>query len=121
MVFFHVSTFPKEGRAILTGSFTGWIGRGDLGVDLFFTLSGFLMGSILFREYQKAGEIRFARFYARRFLRLIPVYGAVMLLGLYMLRNQHTSLMHPTPSGNAEYLWANLLYVNNSFENLHFK
>jgi len=115
MAFFHFGTFTVEVFGIFTGAATAWIARGDLGVDLFFAISGYLMGGILLQEYIKTGGIRFNRFYARRFLRLIPVYTVVMLLGLYMLRNVPKSavLMDIPASGNAENLWANVLYVNN--------
>jgi peptidoglycan/LPS O-acetylase OafA/YrhL len=115
MAFFHFGTFTKETLAIFTAPFTKWIGGGSLGVDLFFVISGFLIGSLLFKEYLRTGDIRFGPFYVRRFLRLIPVYVVVMLLGLFMMRNIPKSaiLMDIAPSGNAENLWANLLYVNN--------
>ena len=87
MAFFHFGTFTKETLAIYTGLFTKWIAGGSLGVDLFFVISGFLIGSLLFKEYLRTGDIRFGRFYARRFLRLIPVYVVVMLIGLLMMRN----------------------------------
>ncbi len=45
---------------------------GDTGVQIFFTLSGFLITSILLNEKVKSGSIHFKNFYARRFLRLLP-------------------------------------------------
>ena len=47
---------------------------GWTGVDLFFVLSGYLIGGILFRERTSTGTIRLKRFYLRRFLRLMPVF-----------------------------------------------
>src|SRR4051812_35086318 len=55
----------------LPGSSLGW-----LGVDLFFVLSGFLITSILAREYRDTGTIRVGRFWGRRLLRLMPAYWA---------------------------------------------
>lgn len=79
-----------------------WVTKGDLGVDLFFVISGFLIGSHLFREREATGRVNFARFYRRRLARLMPAYWVTMLLGLYFM------------SGiNAERAWSNLLYVNN--------
>ena len=53
---------------------------GWLGVDLFFALSGFLITTLLIREYDKCGEISFKKFWLRRFLRLMPVYVFYILL-----------------------------------------
>jgi peptidoglycan/LPS O-acetylase OafA/YrhL len=50
---------------------------GFLGVDLFFVLSGFLITGLLLAEHDKTGEIRLKRFFARRCLRLLPLYVVV--------------------------------------------
>ncbi len=58
----------------------GTIKGGWLGVDLFFVLSGFLITSLLQKEYLNTGDISFARFYARRALRLFPPLIVCILL-----------------------------------------
>jgi peptidoglycan/LPS O-acetylase OafA/YrhL len=55
---------------------------GDLGVRIFFVISGFLITSLLLREIDFAGRLDLPRFYLRRTLRIFPafyVYIAVML------------------------------------------
>jgi peptidoglycan/LPS O-acetylase OafA/YrhL len=49
-----------------------WLSGGYLGVSLFFTLSGFLITSLLLVERERHGRIRFAPFYVRRMRRLVP-------------------------------------------------
>ena len=49
------------------------------GVDLFFVLSGYLIGRQLWREYQGTRSIRFGRFILRRGFRIWPLYFAFML------------------------------------------
>lgn len=53
---------------------------GFLGVSLFFTLSGFLITSLLIEEHQATGELSFRRFYGRRVRRLLPAAYACLLL-----------------------------------------
>ncbi len=48
------------------------IRSGGAGVDIFFTLSGFLISSILLAELDRFRSIRLHHFYIRRFLRLLP-------------------------------------------------
>lgn len=53
---------------------------GDYGVQLFFALSGFLIGTLLLREQEERGRIHVGAFYARRALRIFPLYYAVLAL-----------------------------------------
>ena len=57
------------------------IGAGSVGVGLFFTLSGFLITGILLQSFDSAPDRSTAwrDFYARRLLRLVPPYYAVIL------------------------------------------
>src|SRR6185436_12066842 len=62
------------------------IGAGAMGVGLFFTLSGFLITGILLQSFDTAQNKAQAwrDFYARRLLRLVPPYYAV-IAGLLLL------------------------------------
>jgi peptidoglycan/LPS O-acetylase OafA/YrhL len=46
--------------------------RGGVGVDVFFTLSGFLITTVLLEEYVRRRTFSLRRFYFRRVLRLYP-------------------------------------------------
>ncbi len=46
----------------------------DLGVSVFFVLSGFLITRLLLREQRDTGSVSLSRFYARRTLRIFPAY-----------------------------------------------
>ncbi len=47
---------------------------GALGVDLFFTLSAYLITELLLREHTSTGTLNIPAFYARRVLRIWPLY-----------------------------------------------
>lgn len=55
-----------------------WAPGGFVGVDVFFVISGFLITSLLIREYRDRGRIDLRRFYIRRARRLIPAIVLVV-------------------------------------------
>jgi peptidoglycan/LPS O-acetylase OafA/YrhL len=72
----------------LPNAFTEWHFikiMGNLGVDLFFTLSGFLITYLLLSEHDKFKTIDVKRFYIRRCLRIAPLYYVIIILGLFIL------------------------------------
>jgi peptidoglycan/LPS O-acetylase OafA/YrhL len=79
----------------------GWIG-----VDLFFVLSGYLIGGQLLASLARDQRIKLGRFFTRRALRIMPAYFAV--LGIYFLLpswREYAEMSQP--------LWKFLLSVQN--------
>jgi peptidoglycan/LPS O-acetylase OafA/YrhL len=58
---------------------------GGLGVYFFFVLSGFLITYLLLAEKEKYGTISIKQFYARRILRIWPLYYLILILGFFIL------------------------------------
>jgi peptidoglycan/LPS O-acetylase OafA/YrhL len=58
---------------------------GELGVTLFFTLSGFLITYLLLAEKERFKTIDVKKFYVRRILRIWPLYYLIIVLGLFVL------------------------------------
>jgi peptidoglycan/LPS O-acetylase OafA/YrhL len=80
---------------------------GDIGVRLFFVLSGFLISRILLssRDHLELGQLKLTTilrvFFARRFIRLVPVYyGYLLVIALLFPPVRH-------------YLWLFVLYLPN--------
>jgi peptidoglycan/LPS O-acetylase OafA/YrhL len=64
---------------------------GIYGVDLFFVLSGWLIGRLYWREKEKFGHVEIRRFLFRRWLRTIPPYLVVLpvaWLAVFIYRGQ---------------------------------
>jgi peptidoglycan/LPS O-acetylase OafA/YrhL len=90
-------------RTVLLTPFTllGFPNFGWCGVDIFFVLSGFLVGGLLVREWELHGRIDAKRFLIRRAFKIWPQYYvflfAILLTGHRPLRE----------------LWGNLLNIQN--------
>lgn len=69
---------------IYTSSFVGGV-FGQLGIILFFVLSGFLITYLLLAEQQATDSISIKNFYIRRILRIWPLYYFIVILGLFIL------------------------------------
>jgi peptidoglycan/LPS O-acetylase OafA/YrhL len=55
-----------------------WLPGGYVGVDIFFVISGYLIGSIIISEV-RGGRFSLARFYVRRIRRIVPALVVMML------------------------------------------
>jgi len=73
VVIYHagIMGFPLPGRVHRWG----WIG-----VDLFFVLSGYLIGGQLLAEFARNNRLNLPRFYARRALRILPAYFVILAI-----------------------------------------
>ena len=60
-----------------------WFRVGFLGVDIFFVLSGYVIGLSAIRLFPLHGPPRSADFVKRRFARIVPLYWIVSLLFLF--------------------------------------
>jgi peptidoglycan/LPS O-acetylase OafA/YrhL len=88
---------------------------GFLGVDVFFTLSGFLITALLLREYRATGRIDLPQFYLRRARRLLPAMWLLLLIvvvaGLTISKDTISGLRGDVPAA--------LLYVSNWWQIYH--
>ena len=75
---------------------------GGHGVDLFFVLSGYLVGGLLIKEYRDTGGIEGRRFLIRRAFKIWPAY--------YFLIFFHAISRHHPLGG---FFWQNVFHVQN--------
>jgi peptidoglycan/LPS O-acetylase OafA/YrhL len=65
---------------------TGFAPGGSIGVDVFFTLSGFVITLLILKEYRSTGRLRLGVFYVKRLARLWPALlvlcAVVVMVGL---------------------------------------
>jgi peptidoglycan/LPS O-acetylase OafA/YrhL len=71
------------GMVILDHTLTHRFPGGFIGVDIFFVLSGYLITTLLVREFQQWGNVKLTHFYGRRLLRLGPALS--IMLAVYLL------------------------------------
>jgi peptidoglycan/LPS O-acetylase OafA/YrhL len=94
-------------------------GMGWAGVDLFFVLSGFLIGGILL-DARSSGSY-FETFYARRFFRIIPLY--YIWIGINFALTLTAFRVYLKPFGAVPEQWQSvpvyMSFLQNCTENLH--
>ena len=107
VVVFHMYWFlgyilpVNEYEKVFNNPYNLPIFSGTYAVDVFFVISGFLVGKIIFTEVQKEKQFNLKNFYLRRALRLLPMYYLALIL-LMLITDK-----------NREHVWTNFLYINN--------
>ncbi len=97
----HVE-LPATHYAVLNWLMDPFRQMGGRGVDLFFVLSGFLVGGLLLKEYRDTGRIQGRRFLIRRAFKIWPAYYVFVLFNAIAGH-------HP----RSTFLMANLLHLQN--------
>ena len=82
------------------------------GVDLFFVLSGFLIGGILLKN--KGSNNYFKTFYIRRIVRIFPLYYLLVLLCILFVFTDFASDF-PWLTDGLMPLWTYLIFIQNYF------
>jgi peptidoglycan/LPS O-acetylase OafA/YrhL len=93
---------PQTGVRILD-EFTYLVALfGSHGVDLFFVLSGYLVGGLLVKEYRDTGKIQAGRFLLRRIFKIWPPF--YFLICFHLLARHHPA---------RTFFWQNFLHLQN--------
>jgi peptidoglycan/LPS O-acetylase OafA/YrhL len=104
---FEWTEFPSTGPMV-------WFRSGWMGVDLFFVISGFVIGLSAFSEIDRSGAGNFQRpFFARRLARIVPLHYLTMLVFVAFI----------VPELLFNHFWENLaahlLFLHNLHPRLH--
>ncbi len=93
---------PVTGNRFLDAISNALAAGGGHGVDLFFVLSGYLVGGLLLREYRDTGALKPGRFLVRRMFKIWPAYYFLIFLQLFAHR-------HPAST----FFWQNFFHLQN--------
>ncbi len=83
---------------------------GQHGVDLFFVLSGWLIGGLYWREMKAFSGVGVLRFWVRRWMRTLPPYFAALLL----------SWLAVSAARAEPFDWRYLVFLQNYYERIPF-
>ncbi|MGH9774748.1 MAG: acyltransferase family protein [Candidatus Acidiferrales bacterium] len=119
LLYHYVYLGPPAASAGILVRLQRSFGLGWAGVDLFFVLSGFLIGGLLLDA--RASRQYFKTFYARRFFRIIPLY--YLWIAVYFVLVLTPLNVFLKPLGDIREAWSTvptyLLFLQNMTKNLH--
>lgn len=120
VVLHHTEPLTIPGLPELSGAigFAFWRFRmfGSSGIDLFFNLSGFLVGGLLIKELAKYQTINFPRFFLRRGFKIWPSYFVLLAVLAIFVPGAENWLFHGEPWRN---LFVHGLFLNNYLDQTH--
>lgn len=94
---------------------------GSLGVDLFFVISGFLVGGLLVKDFRKGETIHFRQFFLKRGFKIWPSYYFFLfiagVLGYVLYRNTNPELL---PASWWKYIFFYQNYTTDLTQNIEW-
>ena len=90
VMLFHSYLIGGLGENFGVFEHAGW-----MGVDLFFVLSGYLIGAQVFASLRDTGSLDFGAFYTRRAFRILPAFLVVLDLYVSWPARRETLLLQP--------------------------
>ncbi|HTI89500.1 MAG TPA: acyltransferase [Puia sp.] len=105
MVFYHHVIATFAGYYSFPHRYTKDLG--PYGVTCFFTLSGFLITTLLLKEKKRDNSINLRKFYIRRILRIWPLYFMILLIGRLIF------IKYPQEGEQASNFYFYLFFVGN--------
>ncbi|MBD0321145.1 MAG: acyltransferase, partial [Gemmatimonadetes bacterium] len=115
VVLLHFTLFVPAGP--VESFFSRGVGTGWMGVDLFFVLSGFLITGILYDSRDSPAYFR--NFYARRSLRIFPLYYAYLFAIFAVLPRVQAGAAGPAEESARIWVWtylSNVLFARGGWE-----
>eukprot|EP00418_Pyrodinium_bahamense_P024100 CAMPEP_0179139524 /NCGR_PEP_ID=MMETSP0796-20121207/66742_1 /TAXON_ID=73915 /ORGANISM="Pyrodinium bahamense, Strain pbaha01" /LENGTH=240 /DNA_ID=CAMNT_0020838973 /DNA_START=68 /DNA_END=787 /DNA_ORIENTATION=+ len=82
---------------------------GDVGVELFLVLSGFLLGGTLYRGSMSSCKPSWCKFYFQRWVRISPAYASTLLVSALI------NLPEGSRGGCPRFWWSHMLFINNYY------
>jgi len=118
VVFYHCAWFTgvfDSGRMKWLQPFINGLWSG---MDIFFVLSGFLIGRLLMLDLEGYGRIHLRKFWIRRFCRIFPAYYLVLLVSAFVISRIELSsysflLVSMDRASLLTGAWPNYVYLNN--------
>jgi peptidoglycan/LPS O-acetylase OafA/YrhL len=111
----YIGGAPAGPRHSLAARIAGVMGLGSIGVDLFFILSGFLIGGILLSS--RSSPRYYRTFYLRRFFRIIPIYYLwLAIFGFAMLAAKMWNVWGGPEFHTVVPYWSYFIFLQNYFQ-----
>lgn len=85
IIIFHIEDIKAQHLILDNPILLDYMPIGHIDVSLFFVLSGFLITYLLLKEKKDSGSLNLKKYYARRTLRIWPLYYFILLLGFFVL------------------------------------
>lgn len=95
----------------LAGGYSGWlaplffVSDGNLGVLIFFVLSGFLITSLLINERENTGTVSISAFFVRRTLRIFPAFYTYIGFVALLVATGYAAASLPQILGASLHVW----------------